>query len=177
MENRLVLTVGGQDRVGVVKTVSNAVFRNGGNLEQSRMARLGGEFVGILLIRAGDEHLDDLMADLMNLEKLGLKVYVRLLDETSIERLKGFVPHQVVVKGADHEGILHRVSDELADAGVNIEELTTEVANAPNTGTSLFTMTATVAIPPGMTTQMLRDHMNRVAEKMGLDTEVRMSIG
>lgn len=176
MKNRLVLTMGGRDRVGVVKMLSNVVFRNHGNLEQSRMARLGGEFTGILLVTVEDEHLDRLMEDLSNLDKLGLKVFARHVDDEALEGLRGHVPYEVKVKGADHEGILSNVADKFAEAGVNIAELTTAVTHAPVTGAALFTMTAIVSAPPDKTIKVLRNQLAQVADEMGVDVEVQLCV-
>jgi acetyl esterase/lipase len=46
----LVVTVTAEDRAGVVEAVAAAVASCGGNWEESRMARLGGRFAGILLV-------------------------------------------------------------------------------------------------------------------------------
>ena len=50
----LVLTVIGADRPGLVSAVSAPVERHGGSWQQSQMARLAGEFAGIVLVSVND---------------------------------------------------------------------------------------------------------------------------
>ena len=44
------VTASGSDRPGIVSRVSKRVLECGGNLEESRMARLAGEFSILLLV-------------------------------------------------------------------------------------------------------------------------------
>ena len=46
----LTLTLIGRDRVGLVRSLSERVAAAGGNWLESRMARLAGQFAGILLV-------------------------------------------------------------------------------------------------------------------------------
>ena len=48
---RLVLTVIGDDRSGLVEALANVVTNHGGNWEHSQMAELAGKFAGIVIGR------------------------------------------------------------------------------------------------------------------------------
>ena len=50
MDTHLVLAVIGKDRPGLVNAVSETVTAGGGNWLDTRMARLAGQFAGILLV-------------------------------------------------------------------------------------------------------------------------------
>ena len=50
--------------------------------------------------------------------------------------------------GADHEGIVHEIAQGLSGQGISIESMETGVAEAPVSGTPLFSMTALVVVPP-----------------------------
>ncbi len=69
----LILTVIGPDRPGLVRTLSEAVTAHGGSWLESRMARLAGQFAGIVLVEAPESLLDDLRA----LEGQGLRIVVQ----------------------------------------------------------------------------------------------------
>ena len=69
----LILTVIGEDRPGLVSAVSAPVTARGGSWERSRMARLAGKFVGIVLVNVPDEQLDALIADLDGLGARGCR--------------------------------------------------------------------------------------------------------
>jgi glycine cleavage system regulatory protein len=58
MRDMLVLTVIGADRKGLVQSLSERISAVGGNWEESRMARLAGQFAGILRITV-DTHRTD----------------------------------------------------------------------------------------------------------------------
>ena len=45
MQMEFVLTLTGHDRVGIVKEITNVLVRHGGNVENSRMARLGDKLI------------------------------------------------------------------------------------------------------------------------------------
>ena len=68
----LVLTVIGPDRAGLVESLSAAVVDNGGNWERSEMARLGGQFAGIVLVSMADDRLDAFTAQLDGLRTEGV---------------------------------------------------------------------------------------------------------
>jgi glycine cleavage system transcriptional repressor len=46
----IVLTLTGTDRVGIVEEVTQLLLKLGGNIETSRMSRLGGEFAILMLV-------------------------------------------------------------------------------------------------------------------------------
>ena len=48
----LILTVVGPDRPGLVRAIAEAVAARGGSWLESRMARLAGQFAGIVLVEA-----------------------------------------------------------------------------------------------------------------------------
>ena len=69
----LILTVVGPDRPGLVRALAEAVAARSGSWLESRMARLAGQFAGIVLLEAPDSLLDDLRA----LESQGLRITVQ----------------------------------------------------------------------------------------------------
>ena len=73
----LVLTVIGADRPGLVSAVSAPVERHGGSWQQSQMARLAGEFAGIVLVSVPEAAVEALEADLR--KHLARVAQVRLL--------------------------------------------------------------------------------------------------
>ena len=52
----------GADRVGIVDDLSGLVSEGGGNIEESKMAVLGGEFAVMMLVSIEAEALDSLVA-------------------------------------------------------------------------------------------------------------------
>src|SRR3954471_3844392 len=133
----LILTVVGPDRPGLVRALSEAVASRGGSWLESRMARLAGQFAGIVLVEAPEA----LFEDLRGLEREGLRITVQ--PGTPGPGVPATAPRLALeVVGNDRPGIVRDISQVLAASGVNIEELTTGVASGSFSGEALFQVTA-----------------------------------
>lgn len=51
MSKSLVLNISAHDRPGIMSCLSNTITTSGGNWLESRMARLAGQFVGVVCIQ------------------------------------------------------------------------------------------------------------------------------
>jgi glycine cleavage system regulatory protein len=165
MRESLILTVIGEDRPGIVERISDDVLAAGANWEESRMARLAGKFAGILRVRVDTARADDLVRRLTTLETEGLRVIV--------ERGRGeAVAYRTIgleLVGNDHPGIVRDISRVLADHGVNIEELETEVTSVPMSGEALFRARARLRLPPAVTPSDLRRVLESLAGELMVD--------
>ncbi len=151
MNINIVLTLSGPDRIGIVEKVTGMLFANGGNVETSRMSRLGGEFAILMLVSMPPEKLASLENEMEILTAQGYKVTTTRTGRPRSEPDGNWRPCRIEVIGADHEGIIHQVARHLSERGINIESMDTETTRAPVSGSPLFTMTAMVAVPPGLT--------------------------
>ena len=75
--------------------------------------------------------------------------------------------------GADHPGIVAEISASLADRHVSIEELTTDVRDAPMAGGTLFEAHAVLNAPPDASTDDLRKMLEGLADE--LMVEIKLS--
>src|SRR4051812_2129442 len=148
MQRNFILTLTGPDRIGIVDEVTGLLLDRGGNVETSRMARLGGEFAILSLVSMPAEQFAGLGADLESLAAEGYKVTTTPAEQTYAEAHPGWIPYRIEVHGADHEGIIHQVAHYLSKHNINIESIASETAPAPITGVPLFAMTAHVVVPP-----------------------------
>jgi glycine cleavage system regulatory protein len=161
MKRMLVMTVIGEDRPGLVESVAGLVTAHQGNWLESRMARLGGHFAGILRVEVPTEQEPRLSLALEQLAARGLKVVVHS-DRPAAARSPGRVSVLEIV-GQDRPGIVKQITGALAKHGVNVEELETECASAAMTGEALFKATARVSIPDACDTAALRSELERIA--------------
>jgi glycine cleavage system regulatory protein len=166
----LILTVIGDDRPGLVSAVSAPINAQGGSWERSRMARLAGKFVGIVLVSVPDKRLDALVEDLAELRAQGLQVTTERTDEHVGQESQRL--HLDLI-GADHPGIVAEISTSLASRGVSIEELHTDVRDAPMAGGTLFEAHAVLETLPTTSTQALRAMLEALADD--LMVEIRLS--
>ena len=161
----LILTVVGPDRPGLVRALSEAVAACGGNWLESRMARLAGQFAGIVLVEAPESLLDDLHA----LEGQGLRIVVQSGEAgLAVEAEPALV---LDVVGNDRPGIVRDIAQILAVNGVNIEELTTGVASGSFSGGTLFRVTALVRAPSAAAVEAMRAGLERLGNELMVDIQ------
>ena len=67
----LILTVIGDDRLGLVERLASAISRHDGNWLESSMSHLSGKFAGIVSIELPPEKIAPLEAELARLEEKG----------------------------------------------------------------------------------------------------------
>jgi len=167
-----ILTVTGDDRPGLVSDLAAPIKAHGASWERSQMTRLAGKFAGIVLVTVADQRHDALVADLRALEAQGLQMVLERTDEP-VERES--LRLQLELLGADHPGIVAEISAALADRGVSIEELSTDVRDAPMAGGMLFEARAVLNAPPTTSTEALRSILEGLADE--LMVEIRLSDG
>jgi glycine cleavage system transcriptional repressor len=172
----LVVTTVGPDRRGIVEKISEVIVSHRANIEESRMARLGGEFAVIMLLSLPGEAEEKLLNSLESLKEFNLTVISRPTNLSRLEKFQGFVPFEISVIGADHEGIVHRVARYLSSQKIQVETMDTHVGRAPTTGTPIFSMHATIQAPPELTLPELRHKLTELGDELGADIEVRLPV-
>lgn len=172
MRKHLVMTLIGPDHVGIVDRVTKKILEFHGNIEESRMARLGGDFSMLLLISVIENKKKALTKALIQLDDKNFQVFIRETESDTATKYSGWLPYRVVISGADNEGIINSISHHLAASGINVESAETNTTAAPMSGTLLFTMTAIVLVPPTLTYHSWREPLDEVGDKMNVSIEV-----
>jgi glycine cleavage system regulatory protein len=172
MRNTLVLTVLAADRTGLVELLAQRVVAAGGNWEESRMARLAGQFAGILLVTCDAARCDELAAALRALDAFGVQVIVRGAAPDTSRPIAPGARVRLELTGADRPGIIRDVSRVLAERGVNVEELESDVLSAPMSAEPLFTARARLLVPPGLALGDLRSGLEGLAGELMVDLAV-----
>lgn len=173
MRSQLLVTSLGEDRPGIVARLTEVFVSNGANLEESRMAILGGEFAAIMLVSVPVANVPALEKGLARLQVEGISVSTRKTEVYNPSRFKGYSNYEVSLKGADHEGIVHNFSSYLKEQSINIQSVETMVVNAPVTGSPLFQMKAMIQVPPSLSANELKKSLNQIAEKESVDIELQ----
>ena len=78
MTTPLVITVISADKPGLVESLAQVINRHGGNWLESRMARMAGQFAGILRVDVANDQLEALRIDLDGLSAQGINVQVAI---------------------------------------------------------------------------------------------------
>ena len=139
----LAVTAVGADQPGIIARVTGVLLDHGGNLQDSTMTILGGQFAIVLLVDT-DAQPEALEADLASAtEDLGLVVAVRHVGQGTQSPA---ATHMLSVYGADRPGIVHRVTSQLAQRQVNVSDVTTRVLQGDR---PVYAMVLEVALPAG----------------------------
>ena len=166
MRTSLVLTVIADDKPGIVEKLADQILTAGANWEESRMARLGGKFAGLLRVSVDRDRAGHLATSLRSLEDDGLTVVVAeagdVLEDTRLTL-------DLELVGQDHPGIIRDISRVLAHHRINIEELETDLSSAPMSGEALFRARAHLQVPASISLDDLRRELETLAGELMVD--------
>jgi len=170
-----VFTAIGPDRVGIVDDVSGLVAGQGGNIEESKMAVLGGEFAAVMLVAMTQEKLAALGSSLPARQmELGLRL--ELKPTRKQETSKVGRPYLLETVSLDTSGIVHAVTAVIKAHGINIEELETSTQPAPWTGAPMFRMKATLIIGAQVSVARLKTDLAHLESDRDLDITLKPAI-
>jgi glycine cleavage system transcriptional repressor len=162
------VTAIGIDRPGIVAAVTGALVDHGGNLEDTSMTILRGQFAMMLVVAVPDDvRPDELERDLSAATAgLGLTVLVRALEDAGAPPADGEA-WTVSVYGADRPGIVHRMTELLAGREVNIVDLTTRVIGAADR--PVYAMVLEVVLPAGLSSEAIGAELRELAAELGVE--------
>jgi len=164
----LVVTIIGPDRPGIVSQLSDCAQRFGANWAASRMARLAGEFAGMVHFEVPHASADALSAALRSLAASGLRIVVsKSDDDASVANALRSVELELV--GDDRLGIVSHLTRILAERGVSIESLHTEIVRGGVSGRQTFKIGAHLLVPAACAIDELRRELGTLANDMMLD--------
>jgi len=170
MTTPLVLTFVGRDRPGLVNAISERVAAAGGTWLESRLARLAGEFAGIVLVAAPEDKLEGLASALRGLETAGLRLTISPSVPAAAAPSERLIALSIV--GHERPGIVREVTEALTRLGVNIEEFVSGVVGEPFTGAEMFRASLNIRLPDGLAVDELRKTLERLAAEIMVDLSV-----
>ncbi len=172
---QLVISAIGTDRPGIVNEISQLITRNNGNIDDSRMTVLGGEFAIILLISAATADLDNIartleqQSSVLKLNIISKRAGKELLEEQISDNR---IPYLVEVIAIDNPGIVYKLADFFSRQQINIQSMQTNRYPAPHTGTLMFAIDMIITIPQQINIGELRDDFLDLCEDMNLDASI-----
>lgn len=171
MDKKYIMTAFSKDRPGIVADLTEVIYKNGGNLEDSTMTSMLDEFVIILLFTGKEEILEkQLSSDCRRLEKeKGITAFVRAVETAARETDEKFNKKTINVEGVDQAGIVYKISRFLADSDINIENLTSQRIISPESGTAIYTMEMKVQVPEKISIAQLEEGLSMVGEALNLN--------
>ncbi|ATE67143.1 glycine cleavage system protein R [Rhizorhabdus dicambivorans] len=171
MNQSVILTVVGSDRPGLTRAIADAVYAAGGNWLESHLSRLGGKYVGSVLVELPADRLGELEAAARAIDAVGLTVAIVPAARDG-ERGQG-QPLGIEIVGQDRPGIVREVTTVLAGLHVNIEDFTTAIEGSAWSGAPLFRGRAKLLLPAGTSTDRVREALEEISGEIMVDFSVQ----
>ena len=162
----LILTVIGSDRPGLTQALAAAVLSAGGNWLESHLSRLGGVYVGSVLVELDAGGVEALRAAVREVDAQGLEV--RISPAVEGAQAAGDVV-QFSLVGQDRSGIVHQVTAVLSRLEANIEDFDTHLSVEPHSGAPLFHMDARLRLPPSLSAQAVQAALEDISAEIMVD--------
>ena len=166
MKTRMILSAVGSDRPGLTRSLAEAVLAAGGNWLESHLSRLGGRYVGSVLVELDSERLAEFETAIHAVDASGLSVSLVPAGDAPVaagEMLR------IELVGQDRPGIVREVTAVLAELGVNIEDFSTTTENSAWSGDRLFRAAAKLNVPPGTTSDQVRSALEALSGEIMVD--------
>ena len=170
MTRRIVLTSLGADRPGLVDEVTRFILERGGNLEDSRMVNLHGQFAMMMLV-AGDQGVVDRLNEGLDELRRGadIRAELTLVPAELPAGAAAALPYRLSTTAMDHPGLVQSVAHTLRELGVNIESAESALQPAPLTGAPLFAMELVLSVPVKTRVSELRERLAEVCDELNID--------
>ncbi|MEI7751465.1 MAG: ACT domain-containing protein [Candidatus Omnitrophota bacterium] len=174
---KILITVSGKDKPGIIAKVSGLLFARGCNLEDVSMTLLEGQFAmmmtaclpstmsrvrvlqGLELLQEAPWALDCHVTELTGKTPHGKK------------HAKGALPHMLTAFGKDRTGIVYEVSRALAGMRVNITDLDSRILGKGAKTT--YAMLLEVDVPHQGALAKLKNLLAKVSKKLKIEIQLK----
>ncbi len=172
--SKIILTVLGKDRPGIVADVTEVLYKTGCNIEDSSMTILEGEFAMLLVVSLADKMSEaDLKKKYAALTERS-DLYINMKDFTDVMP-KGTVPepknYVISVIGADKPGIVYQVSKVLAQHHANITDVETKRIGKGDR--VVYAMILEANIPVNVKIADLENEFSELSKKLSVDVTIK----
>ncbi len=168
MPNHLVVSAIGEDQPGTIERISRTVLEHQCNIDDARMAVLGGTFALIQLVSGPWNQLARLETALANLQgPLRLTITTRHTEGEQPRRT--FLPYTLDVVSLDRPGIVHQISGFLAARGINIQDMATHTYRAAHTAAPMISVRMNIEVPEHVHIAQLREEFLDLCDAENFD--------
>ncbi|HLK26539.1 MAG TPA: ACT domain-containing protein [Caulobacteraceae bacterium] len=164
-----VLSVVGSDRPGLTEALASAVVSVRGNWLESHLSRLGGLYVGSVLVELEADSVEPLRAAARAVDAQGLAVRIAPAVDAADPAGEALV---FTLVGQDRPGIVQQVTAVLSSLDVNIESFDSWITPEPHSGTPLFHMRAMLRLPPDLEARRVQTALERISAEIMVDAQV-----
>jgi glycine cleavage system regulatory protein len=170
----VILSVVGSDRPGLTQALAGAVLDAGGNWLESHLSRLGGLYVGSVLVELDAGKVEALRTAVGAVDAQGLDVRIAPAEEApgaAGEEL------QFSLVGQDRPGIVRQVTAVLSVLDVNIEAFDTTIGSEPHSGAPLFQVEARLRLPSGLSAARVQQTLEDISAEIMVDISLTPAKG
>ncbi len=165
----IIITLIGDDRSGIVESISRTIVDFQGEWVESRMANLCGKFTGLLRANLPDDQCEAFTSALK--ARAGdLSITIEQVDK--VQALSTDPSYKLELLGQDRPGIVHKISAALAENGATVDDMETEVIEASMSGEQLFKATIVLRLEQGRDVDELSQVLERLANELIVDIEL-----
>lgn len=168
---KFILSVIGSDRPGLTQALARAVLEAGANWLESHLVRLGGTYVGSILVELETGRVEALRVKVGKVDEDGLDV--RIAEMAPHKPTPEGVALNLTLVGQDHMGIVERVTSVVSDLGVNVERLDTRLSSEPHSGGRLFHMDVDLRLPAHVTTVTIQEALEAISAEIMVDVAIQ----
>ena len=165
----LVLSVVGSDQPGLTRALAAAVLSAGGNWLEGHLSRLGGLYVGSVLVELDQGRVEALRAAVAAVDAAGLEVRIAPAVETAKAAGETL---QFSLVGQDRPGIVNQVTATVSELGANIETFETWLSTEAHSGAPLFHMAANLRLPPDLSAAKVQAALEAISGEIMVDVAV-----
>jgi len=168
--SNVLLSISGHDRAGIVRDVADALKHLNANIEDSSMTALRGRFAMMLIVSLPDDRsMSELKAALADLEqRTRLTVQSQTISDEEMKAEPMEPDYVITVHGADKVGIVHAVTDALAELGVSVVDLSTQARSSENGDVYMMALEVVSSGKGENMTEVLK----RVATSIGVEIDL-----
>ncbi|MDR2338521.1 MAG: hypothetical protein LBF40_00025 [Deltaproteobacteria bacterium] len=171
---KLLVTIVGADRPGIVHLVSAALFARGCVISELAQTTLHGQFAGLFSVEAPDGLLPLALTDALSegLKGSGLSSWVTPGEDGPGLQTVETEPYVISITGPDSPGLIPDLTEGIAALGANILNLRS-LSLTGGDGPAPVVLVLEVTLPATVARQKLSETLNRCAESLGLEISLQ----
>lgn len=167
MQSHIVFTFMAPDKLGLLETLAATVSQHDGSWLESKLARLGGQFTGIVRAAVPADKTAALTTELEKLQDENFVITLHTEEPYTTEKARSI--RSVEVLGNDRPGIVHELSRAFSKWDINVEQLNSEIRSAPMSAERLFDAEVEIAVPADLDAEQFEDELEQIANELDLD--------
>lgn len=170
---KIIITVIGPDRPGIIATISETLFKQDCNIENVSQTTLQSEFAGICVVSMPDNiFLEEFHETIhQDLSDQNLHVHITPFEEKDSSQATILEPFVITTSGPDKKGLVAAISRIIADSKANITNLTAVFEGGNNPDKNI--MVYEIDIPEDTDMAILSENLRKKAKENSLELTIQ----